>query len=156
MTSRAPTPSTLPALYGVIHLRALPGSPNYAGDLSAIASACARDANALADAGFEAVIVENYGDVPFTPGKVSPVTVAAMTRCCLAARVAAPTLALGINVLRNDAEAALAVAVAVGAAFLMTWANLAVGIIGNEGNPAHLMFFGVVAIGLCGAAVARS
>ena len=119
MTSRAPaSPSTLPALYGVIHLRALPGSPNYAGDLSAIASACARDANALADAGFEAVIVENYGDVPFTPGKVSPVTVAAMTRCCLAARVAAPTLALGINVLRNDAEAALAVAVATGAAFI--------------------------------------
>ncbi len=108
----------LPTLYGVVHLRALPGSPNYAGDISAIAAACARDANALSDAGFDAVIVENYGDIPFVPGAVSPVTVAAMTRCCLAARVAAPTLALGINVLRNDAEAALAVALATSASFI--------------------------------------
>lgn len=111
-------PSSLPSLYGVIHLRPLPGSPHYAGDISAIAAACARDANTLADAGFDAVIVENYGDTPFMPGAVSAVTVAAMTRCCLAARVAAPTLALGINVLRNDAEAALAVALATSASFI--------------------------------------
>jgi membrane complex biogenesis BtpA family protein len=111
-------PSPLPSLYGVIHLRALPGSPGYAGDIAAVAASCARDASALADAGFEAVIVENYGDAPFLPGKVPPITVAAMTRCCLAARVAAPTLALGVNVLRNDAEAALAVAVAASASFI--------------------------------------
>lgn len=116
-SSTAP-PGSLPTLYGVIHLRALPGSPHFAGDVAAIAAACARDANALAEAGFDAVIVENYGDTPFVPGRVSAVTVAAMTRCCLAARVSAPTLALGVNVLRNDAEAALAVAVATGASFV--------------------------------------
>jgi MFS family permease len=44
-----------------------------------------------------------------------------------------------------------AVAVALGACFLMTWANLAVGIIGNENNPLNLMFFGVLAIGMIGA-----
>ncbi len=38
--------------------------------------------------------------------------------------------------------------IAVAAAFLMTWANLAVGIIGNEDNPANLIFFGVLAVGL--------
>lgn len=108
----------LPALIGVIHLRALPGSPSYEGDVSSVASACARDAQVLADAGFDGVVVENYGDAPFEPGSVSPVTIAAMTRCALAARVAAPSLSLGINVLRNDAEAAIGIAVCVGASFV--------------------------------------
>jgi len=49
----------LPALIGVVHLRPLPGSPGYAGDVPAIAAACARDAHTLADAGFDAVMVEN-------------------------------------------------------------------------------------------------
>jgi hypothetical protein len=48
-----------------------------------------------------------------------------------------------------------AVAVALGASFLMTWANLAVGIIGNENNPLNMIFFGVLAIGIIGAFIAR-
>lgn len=48
-----------------------------------------------------------------------------------------------------------AVAVALGAAFLMTWVNLAVGIIGSEDNPLNLMFFGVLAVGIAGAFIAR-
>ena len=47
-----------------------------------------------------------------------------------------------------------AVVVALGAAFLLTWVNLAVGITGNENNPLNLMFFGVLAVGLVGAVVA--
>ena len=39
--------------------------------------------------------------------------------------------------------------------FLVTWVNGAVGIIGNEDNPANLMFFGVIAIAIAGAFVAR-
>jgi hypothetical protein len=49
----------------------------------------------------------------------------------------------------------VAVMIAVGAAFLMTWANLAVGIIGNENNPYNVIFFGVIAIAIIGALVAR-
>jgi len=45
--------------------------------------------------------------------------------------------------------------IAVAAAFLMTWINLAVGIIGSEDNPRNLLYFAVVAIGLAGAAIAR-
>jgi membrane complex biogenesis BtpA family protein len=118
MRPRAGAPFELPRLIGVIHLRPLPGSPRFEGDLSAAAAACGRDAGVLAEAGFDGVIVENYGDAPFEPGSVPPITVAAMTRCALAARVAAPTLPLGINVLRNDAEAALGIAVATGASFV--------------------------------------
>lgn len=42
------------------------------------------------------------------------------------------------------------------AAFLLIWINLAVGIIGDEGNPANLMFGGVLAVAIGGALVARS
>jgi membrane complex biogenesis BtpA family protein len=110
--------SAVPSLLGVIHLPPLPGSPRHAEPLGAIAEAAARDARALADAGFDGVVVENFGDAPFEPGAVPPITIAALTRCALGTRAAAPGLALGINVLRNDALAALAVAVAADAQFI--------------------------------------
>jgi hypothetical protein len=47
------------------------------------------------------------------------------------------------------------VVTAVATAFILIWLNLAVGIIGNEGNPANLMFGGVIAIGIVGALIAR-
>lgn len=104
--------SKIPTLVGVIHLPALPGSPRFEGSLSAVVASAARDAKALDAAGFDGIIVENFGDAPFVPDRVAPVTVAAMTACAIAVRAAAPSVGLGINVLRNDAEAALAVAVA--------------------------------------------
>jgi len=48
-----------------------------------------------------------------------------------------------------------AVGVAVAAALLLVWMNLAVGIIGNAGNPANLMYVGVLTVGSIGAVVAR-
>ena len=48
-----------------------------------------------------------------------------------------------------------AVGVALGTSFLLVWMNGAVGIIGNENNPANLLYFGVLAIGLIGAIIAR-
>ncbi len=110
--------SLVPRLVGVVHLEPLPGSPRFGGDLERSVEAAARDAKTLADAGFDGVVVENFGDAPFVPERVAPVTVAAMTACCRAARAIAPGLELGVNVLRNDAEAALAVAIASGASFI--------------------------------------
>jgi membrane complex biogenesis BtpA family protein len=109
---RAESSTTIPALIGVVHVRALPGSPRYEGDLGAVIGDAARDAGLLAEAGFDGVLVENFGDAPFLPGRVPAVTVAAMTACALAVRAAIGEVALGVNVLRNDAEAALAVALA--------------------------------------------
>jgi uncharacterized protein len=80
------------------------------------AQSAARCARALV--GYDAVIVENFGDTPFFATNVPPVTVAAMTACALAVREAAPSLALGINVLRNDAAAALSIAACTGASFV--------------------------------------
>jgi hypothetical protein len=75
------------------------------------------DARRLEEAGCDAVMMENFGDAPFRATRVDPHTVAAMTRVGLALRreVALP---LGINVLRNDPMAALAVATAIGASFV--------------------------------------
>ena len=39
--------------------------------------------------------------------------------------------------------------------FLQTWINGAVGLVGNEGNPANLMVGGVLAVALAGAGLAR-
>ncbi|HRH19336.1 MAG TPA: hypothetical protein PLE81_01730 [Brevundimonas sp.] len=41
--------------------------------------------------------------------------------------------------------------IALGTAFVITWANLAVGIVGNEDNPLNLIFFGVILVALIGA-----
>lgn len=49
----------------------------------------------------------------------------------------------------------LAAAVALGAAFLLVWVTLAVGIIGASGDPADLMYGGVLAVGAVGALLAR-
>lgn len=49
-----------------------------------------------------------------------------------------------------------AAGVALATAFFLVWVNLAVGVIGNEGNPANLMYGGVLAIGIIGAILARS
>ncbi|MCY1063284.1 BtpA/SgcQ family protein [Nannocystis sp. RBIL2] len=104
------------SLVGVLHLPPLPGSPRSSEPVAAIARAVARDARALAAAGFDLAVVENFGDVPFFKGHVPSVTIAGITACALAVRDACPDLALGINVLRNDGLAAVAIAVVVGAA----------------------------------------
>ena len=47
------------------------------------------------------------------------------------------------------------VGVALAAAFILVWVNLAVGVIGTSGDPANLMYIGVLAVGIIGAIIAR-
>lgn len=61
---------------------------------------------------------------------------------------------LAVMLSRNSAYR-VASGIAVGAGFLLVWANVAVGVIGDEGNPINLMFFGVLAVGFFGALIAR-
>jgi membrane complex biogenesis BtpA family protein len=76
------------------------------------------DAHSLVTSGMDALLIENYGDVPFTPGRVEPATVAAMAVVVSAVRAAFPATAVGVNVLKNDPRAALGVACATGASFI--------------------------------------
>jgi membrane complex biogenesis BtpA family protein len=126
---------------GVIHLAALPGSPGYGGDMGAIVSRAVAEAQALEKAGFGGLVVENYGDIPFCRDAVGPETVSAMALVIKAVcdRVGLP---VGVNVLRNDARAALALAGVCGAAFIRV--NVLVGAFVTsegviEGKPAEVM-----------------
>src|SRR5260370_39618801 len=94
-------------LFGVIHLGPLPGSPRWGGDLESVIRLAVNDARAYERGGVHALFVENFGDVPFTKGKVGPGTIAAMAAAGRAVR-AAGQLPIGFNVLRNYARAALA------------------------------------------------
>jgi membrane complex biogenesis BtpA family protein len=103
---------------GMLHLAPLPGAPLHGGSVAAVRVAALRDARLLADGGVHALMIENFGDTPFYPGRVPAHVVAEMTAIAAEVRRAVPQLPLGINVLRNDGLSALAVAHAVGASYI--------------------------------------
>ncbi len=87
--------------------------------MDAVRAAALADAAAYQKGGADAVIIENFGDVPFSRSTVPPETVAAMS--AVGARIAAETsfrLPIGYNVLRNDSLAGLGLAIATGAGFI--------------------------------------
>ena len=104
-------------LIGMVHLLPLPGAPRFDGDLGRVAKRALSDARLLAEEGFDGLMVENFGDVPFHATEVGPETVAAIA--VLVARIRdAVSLPVGVNVLRNDARSALGIAAATGARFI--------------------------------------
>lgn len=104
------------ALIGMVHLRPLPGSPGWAGDLGAALEAARLDAELLLEGGCDALIVENMGDRPYLRGQVLPETVAAMALATeRVVRLGAPT---GVQILAGANREALGVAVAAGARFV--------------------------------------
>lgn len=105
-------------LVGMVHLRPLPGSPRDGGmALQGVLENAVADARALAEGGADAIMVENFFDAPFAKSHVPPHTIAALTRAVETVRQATG-LPLGVNVLRNDACAALAIAHICGAQFV--------------------------------------
>jgi membrane complex biogenesis BtpA family protein len=104
-------------LIGVVHLRPLPGSPRWRGDVESMVEFAVNDARAYERGGAHALFIENFGDVPFTKGSVAPETIAAMAAAGRAVRQAVK-LPVGFNVLRNDARAALALCAVCGGAFI--------------------------------------
>lgn len=138
MTDRVPGARRRAAprgLVAMVHLPPLPGAPRYqpgpvgspgtaaspgrAGPsaMDRVIQRARSDASVLSVAGVDAILVENFGDAPFYPDDVPPATIAAMTAAVAAIREVTD-LPIGINVLRNDAAAALAIAAATGAAFI--------------------------------------
>ena len=111
-------PRTRKVVIGMIHLPPLPGSPGYGGIVRTIRDAVQRDVGALTDGGVDGLMMENFGDVPFYPGRVPAHVVAHMTAIAAEVRLRFPSVPLGINVLRNDGLSALSVAHAVGAEFI--------------------------------------
>ncbi len=126
---------------GVVHLLPLPTSARWGGNLTNVIERAEQEATALAAGGVDGIIVENFFDAPFPKQKVDPAVVSAMTLIVdrLQSLVVAP---VGINVLRNDAHSALAIASCVGAKFIRV--NVLTGVMATdqgliEGNAHELL-----------------
>ena len=102
---------------GMLHLPPLAGAPLAQLGLQKIRAGLLSDAEVLTRGGVHGLLMENLGDVPFYPDRVPAHVVAQMTALACAVRECTD-LPLGINVLRNDGRAALAVAHAAGANFI--------------------------------------
>lgn len=104
-------------IIGVVHLLPLPTSARWGGNLKAVMERAEQEATALAAGGVDGIIVENFFDAPFTKDNVDPATVSAMT-LIIDRIMNLVMLPIGLNVLRNDAKSALAIASCVGASFI--------------------------------------
>jgi membrane complex biogenesis BtpA family protein len=89
-------------------------------------------ATTLAGAGFPSLMVENFGDAPFRADTSDPETIAAIT-LAVGAVLQETGLPVGVNVLRNDALSALAIAAVTGAGFIRV--NVLTGVMYTDQGP---------------------
>ncbi len=116
-------------IIGVVHLLPLPTSPRWEGSLKAIIDRAEQEVTALASGGVDGIIVENFFDAPFTKNQVDPAVVSAMT-LIVQRLMNLVTLPVGINVLRNDAHSAMAIATCVQAQFIRV--NVLTGVMATD------------------------
>jgi membrane complex biogenesis BtpA family protein len=108
---------TRPAVIGVIHVPALPGTPRASMEIAAILDHVGAEAGLYRDAGVDAVMVENMHDVPYTKRRVGPEIVAAMTQAAALVRRESG-LPTGVQILAGANEEALAAAFVAGCEFI--------------------------------------
>jgi len=129
-------------LIGMIHLRPLAGSVGYRKQgTGPILDLALRNLYALETGGIDAVIVENLGDAPYA--KMAPRETIAMMAVIVQRLVEKTTLPVGVNVLRNDGLAAMAIAAATGASFIRVNVFTGVAIDAARNNPDGLIVSGI-------------
>jgi len=116
-------------IIGVVHLLPLPTSARWGGSLKAVIDRAEQEATALASGGVDGIIVENFFDAPFTNSQVDPAVVSAMT-LIVQRLMNLVTLPVGINVLRNDTQSAMAIASCVKAHFIRV--NVLTGVMATD------------------------
>lgn len=121
-------PSEFP-IVGVIHLPALPGSPGSNLSVAACLDRALLDARRFLEAGFDAVMVENFGDSPFEKGANAPHVAACLGVIAHAIRTEVG-IKVGINCLRNDGMSALGAAAASAAEFIRV--NVLIGVTATD------------------------
>jgi len=96
---------------GMVHVRALPGSPRSAMTLNEITDIACKEAAIYEKAGMNGIILENMHDLPYlSPSQMTPETVSCMTRVALEVRRQFPHIPLGVQVLSTANQEALAIA----------------------------------------------
>lgn len=121
--------NTVHPIIGVVHLQPLPTSARWSGDLKAVIARAEQEAAALASGGVDAIIVENFFDAPFTKDRVDPAVASAMTMIVMRL-MNLVSLPIGINMLRNDARSAMAIASCVNASFIRV--NVLTGVMATD------------------------
>lgn len=116
-------------IIGVVHLLPLPTSPRWGGSLKSVIDRAEQEAAALAAGGVDGLIIENFFDAPFAKDQVDPVIVSAMSLIVQRVMNLVP-LPIGLNVLRNDAKSAMAIATCVGAQFIRV--NVLTGVMATD------------------------
>jgi hypothetical protein len=108
---------TQPQLVGMVHLPALPGSPAWDGTpIERIGDLAVADSLVLKEAGFDAAMIQNSLDRP-TRLSVDLLTVSMMTAIVQRVRVEC-AIEIGVNVVKNDGPAAIAIAASTGSRFV--------------------------------------
>jgi len=104
-------------IIGMVHLKPLPGSPLWEDNLEKVIELAIRDAKALQDGGVDGIIIENFWDRPYRPRVTEPETIVAFTVVAkeVMKNVSIP---VGLNVLRNSAVEAAAIAYVLGAKYI--------------------------------------
>ncbi|NOU61705.1 BtpA/SgcQ family protein [Marinifilum caeruleilacunae] len=105
------------SIIGMVHVQALPGTPNSKHDISEICDMAVQEAKTYAQAGLDAIMIENMHDVPYLKGAVGPEITASMAVVAKAIREAVD-LPLGIQILAGANKEALAVAKAANFQFI--------------------------------------
>jgi len=104
-------------LIACLHLLPLPGSPLYDGSMDEVYDRALQETDIFMRNAVDGLIIENFRDKPFYPERVPAETVAALSAVSREVKKRAD-VPMGINVLRNDGESAIAIAVAVEAQFV--------------------------------------
>uniref|UniRef100_A0A4W5PBF7 Zgc:162297 n=1 Tax=Hucho hucho TaxID=62062 RepID=A0A4W5PBF7_9TELE len=102
---------------GMIHVRALPGTPLGSMAIPQIIEEACHEAEIYHNAGIDGLIIENMHDIPYT-FSIGPEVCASMTAVCAAVRGICPSLPLGVQILSAANSSALAVALASGMDFI--------------------------------------
>lgn len=118
---------------GMVHLKALPGSPGCTDSWEEIIGAALEDAEFLCDGGVDGIQIENQFDWPFLlQDQIGAETTAFLTAAGCALHREHPQMPFGINIHLNGGIQALAAAKACKADWIRVF-NLANGYISNSG-----------------------
>lgn len=103
-------PYKRPAVIGMIHVLALPGTPAYDGDDDRIIAQAVEEAIIYKEAGLDAFAIENMHDIPYLNKDVGPEVTAFMTRVAIEVKKATDHMIGGVQVLAAANKQALAIA----------------------------------------------
>lgn len=110
--------NTPKSLIACIHLLPLPGSPGYQGSMTEVYDQALAELEIFKKYKVDGIIVENFRDRPFYPHRVPAETVASLAVVGREIVKNAGNIPVGVNVLRNDGESAIAIANAIEAQFV--------------------------------------